>query len=160
MLQNYGSAKAILMRETTHHYPGSLPRTTVLLVRTLRPRAAALIPGTPTPLHTLGTTGNTIWLCAGPAWLRTLYIFFVSDWTDRELVLPLGMALPGHVPCTVIVYVPGNLCQPRFGVIDLSILSTGSLLRFWIRATYFFICARQFMPTSLSSYRSIDLIYR
>jgi hypothetical protein len=64
----------------------------------------------------------------------TLYILFVSDCTNRELVLPLGMFL---VPCTVIVHVFGNPCQPRFGVLDLSILSTGSLLRSWIRATYF-----------------------
>jgi hypothetical protein len=67
---------------------------------------------------------------------------FVSDCTDRELVLPFGMALPVHVLCTVIAYMPGNLCQPCFGAIALTILSTGSLLRFWIRATYivFYMC--------------------
>jgi hypothetical protein len=143
------------MRETTHHLPGSLPRTTILLVRTLRPRAHVLISVTPILLHTSGIARKPIWLYTGPAWLRTLYIFFVSDCTDRELVLPLGMFLPGQVPCTVFVYVPGNLCQPRFGVLDLSILSTESLLRSWIRATYFLyapcnLCQPRFRGPDLS----------
>jgi hypothetical protein len=113
MLQNSGSAKAIVMRETTHHYPGSLPRTTVMLVRTLRPRAHVLIPVTPILLHTSGIAGKPIWPYGGPAWLRTLYIYFVSDCTIRELVLPLGVFLPGHVPCTVIVVIRGRSGRRR-----------------------------------------------
>jgi hypothetical protein len=84
------------------------------------------------PSHLRKSWEHNMVVC-GPSMLAHIVHIFVSDCTDRELVLPLGMALPRHVPCTVIAYVPGNLCQPRFGAEDLSILSTGSLFRFWIQ---------------------------